>query len=134
MKQLIKKNIDPKVISEITLGKDASIDLLYGCFRINNPRGDAFAPQREVELLARSGKNVRVTVPPAMKVELPADQKVVNTDLFRLEEIGRHGDSMHLLAMRAGFNQTAEDIRRMIKLDKHGSFVAKVTGAGFDIP
>ncbi|MFH1969485.1 MAG: GNAT family N-acetyltransferase [Verrucomicrobiota bacterium] len=133
MKRLIKKG-DPQRAQEIVLGQDAYLDTLYGCFRLHNPKGDAFAPQREVELLARSGKTVRVTVPPAMKVELPADQKVVNTDLFRLEEIGRHGDSMHLLTMRAGWNQTAGDIRRMIKLDKHGSFVAKITGPGFDIP
>ncbi|MCX6906374.1 MAG: GNAT family N-acetyltransferase, partial [Verrucomicrobia bacterium] len=133
MKTLIKK-VDPATAGAITLGNDPYVDALYGCCRLHNPKGDAFAPQREVELLARSGKTVRVTVPPAMKVELPADQKVVNTDLFRLEEIGRHGDSMHLLTMRAGWNQTAGDIRRMIKLDKHGSFVAKVTGPGFDIP
>jgi len=134
MKLLINKNINPKSISALTLGENPEADMLYGCFRINNPRGDAFAPQREVELLARSGKNVRVTVSAAMKIDLPADQKVVNTDLFRLEEIGRHGDSMHLLTMRAGWNQTDGDIRRMIKLDKHGSFVAKLTGPGFDIP
>ncbi|MFH1477862.1 MAG: GNAT family N-acetyltransferase [Verrucomicrobiota bacterium] len=133
MKTLIKKS-HPDKITEITLGQDPYLDALYGCFRLHNPKGDAFAPQREVELLARSGKTMRVTVPPAMKVELPADQKVVNTDIFRLEEIGRHGDSMHLLTMRAGWNQTATDIRRMIKLDKHGSFVAKLTGPGFDIP
>ncbi|MDD5678956.1 MAG: tRNA-dihydrouridine synthase [Kiritimatiellae bacterium] len=101
MKRLIKKG-DPQRAGEIVLGQDAYLDALYGCFRLHNPKGDGFAPQREVELLARSGKKVGVTVPSAMKVDLPADRKVVNTDMFRLEEIGRHGDSMHLLTMRAG--------------------------------
>ena len=112
MKRLIKKG-DPTRTTAIVLGQDPYIDALYGCFRLNNPKGDAFAPQREIELLARSGKTVRVTAPPALKVALPADQKVVNTDLFRLEEIGRHGDSMHLLTMRAGWNQTAADFWRI---------------------
>ncbi|MBU4212629.1 MAG: GNAT family N-acetyltransferase, partial [Verrucomicrobia bacterium] len=116
------------------LGQDPYVDTLYGCFRLNNPKGDQFTPEREVEIVARSGRKNRVSVPPNLRVDLPADQKVVNTDLFRLEEIGRHGDSMHLLTMRAGWNQTAADIRQIIKLDKHGTFVAKVTGPGFEIP
>lgn len=133
MKRLIKKG-DPQRVKEITLGQDTDLDALYGCFRLNNPKGDAFASPRDVELVARSGKNIKVTVPPAMRIDLPSNQKVVNTELFRLAEIGRHGDTMHLLTMRAGWNQTARDIRRMIKLDKHGSFVAKLAGPGFDIP
>jgi GNAT superfamily N-acetyltransferase len=41
---------------------------------------------------------------------------------------------MHLLTMRAGWNQTDTDIRRMIALDPNGSFVARLKGKGFDIP
>ncbi len=133
MSRLIKHG-DPQSVAEITLGQDANIDELYGCFRLHNPKGDAFSAQREVEIVVRSGKTVRITVPPSMKIELPTDRKVVNTALFRLEEIGRHGDLMHLLTMRAGWNQTDADIRRMIKLDRSGSFVAKLTGDDFDVP
>ncbi|MBI2438968.1 MAG: GNAT family N-acetyltransferase, partial [Lentisphaerae bacterium] len=133
MKRL-PRNADPTRTSKIVLGQDPEVDALYGCFRLNNPRGDAFAPEREVEIVARSGKKNQVSVPPTLRVDLPSDQKVVNTGVFHLEEIGREHATMHLLTMRAGWNQTFVDIRRMIGLDKHGSFVARLKGTDFNIP
>ncbi|MBI2438845.1 MAG: GNAT family N-acetyltransferase [Lentisphaerae bacterium] len=133
MKRLSRK-ADPTRTSKIVLGQDPEVDALYGCFRLNNPRGDAFAPEREVEIVARSGKKNQVSVPAALRVDLPADQKVVNTEVFHLEEIGREHATMHLLTMRAGWNQTFVDIRRMVGLDKHGSFVARLKGTDFNIP
>ncbi len=133
MQKLIEQ-ADPRDVKEIKLGEDRYTDTLYGCFRLNNPKADAFTPQRDVEMLVRSGQTIRVTVPENMRVELPQDEKVVNTDQFQLEEIGSHGDSMFLLTMRAGWNQTEKDIRRMIKLDKHGSFVAKLVGKNYAFP
>ncbi len=134
MKKLIKKHADPNQLEAITLGEDAYLDQLYGCFRINNPRGDAFTPERNVEIVARSGRRIAVTVPRAMIVDLPADTKVVNSAMFKLECIGNHLDTMHLLTMRACWNQTDQDIRRMTDMDKNGSFVARLQGYGFDIP
>lgn len=133
MKRLPRK-ADPTRTNKIVLGEDPVVDNLYGCFRLNNPKGDPFAVEREVEIVARSGRNNHVSVPPTLRVDLPADQKVVNTELFHLEQIGRALDTMHLLTMRAGWNQTFPDIKRMVGLDKHGSFVARLRGTGFDIP
>jgi len=134
MKSLNKKNAAPGQISEIILGKDRYIDMLYGCFRLNNPRGDAFMPKREVEIIARSGKMVKVKVPENMRVDLPANSKVINSKLFHLEKIGKYRAVMYLLTMRAGWNQTERDIDRMVELDPNGTFVARLKGKNFDIP
>lgn len=134
MKPLIKKNAAPEKISEITLGQDRYVDTLYGCFRLNNPRGDPFLPKRDVEIIARSGKTVKVNVPENMRVDLAADRKVINSNLFHLEKIGKYRDVMYLLTMRAGWNQTGRDIDRMVELDPNGTFVARLKGKNFDIP
>lgn len=131
--KLIKKS-DPRDVSEIVLGKNKYVDSLYGCFRFNNPKGDAFAPERQVEIIPRSGKKLTVKVPEALKIELPSNIKLVNSPMFRLETIGKHRDSMHLLTMRAGWNQTDRDVNRMVDMDPKGMFVAKVSGDGFDLP
>lgn len=133
MTRLIQKAY-PVDISAIELGKDDYIDNLYACFRFNNPRADSFTPSREVEIVARSGRKIKVSVPPEMKIDLPSDSKVVNTDLFHLEKIGNNRDTMHLLTMRAGWNQTDRDINRMVDMDPEGTFVARLAGKGFDIP
>ncbi|MBU4200646.1 MAG: GNAT family N-acetyltransferase [Verrucomicrobia bacterium] len=133
MKQLLNTQADPNIITDITLGKDAAVDLLYGCFRINNPRGDAFATQRDVEIVARSGNKIRINVPETMKIDLPADTKLANTQMFRLENIGKYRDTMYLLTLRAGWNQVERDINRMIDLDPEGTFVGKLYGKEFDI-
>jgi GNAT superfamily N-acetyltransferase len=134
MKCLINSKADPRLISAITLGKNSSLDRLYGCFRINNPRGEPFAAERDVEIIARSGKRIKVKVPPKMRVDLPVNTKVINTKMFRLDRIGKYADIMHLLTMRAGWNQTERDINRMIALDPHGTFAARLKGKNFDIP
>lgn len=133
MKRL-PKNADPTRTDAITLGQDPYVDMLYGCFRLNNPKGDQFTPEREVEIVTRSGKKNRISVPPSLRIDLPPEQKTVNTDMFRMEEIGKALDTMYLLTMRAGWNQTTSDIQRMVGLDKHGTFVAKIAGPGFEIP
>ena len=69
-----------------------------------------------------------------MRVDLPADSKVINTRMFRMEKIGCHRDTMHLLTMRVGWNQTETDINRMVNLDPCGNFVAMLSGRDFDIP
>ncbi len=133
MRRLIK-TADPQRLDAIALGHEPAVDALYGCFRLHNPRGEPFAETRDVELLARSGRTVRVMVPAALRVDLPADGKVVNAGGFRLAPIGRHGDSMHLLSMRAGWNQTDRDIRRLIGFDRRGSFVATLDAGDAAIP
>ena len=133
MKTLIKKS-HPEKVDEIVLGKDKYVDTLYGCFRVNNPKGDPFTTKRDVEIVARSGKKIRIKVPDKMRIDLPPDGKATNSPLFKLEKIGKHSDVMHLLTMRAGWNQTERDIKRMIGLDPSGTFVAKLKGKGFDIP
>lgn len=134
MKPLLDVKVDPRNLSNITLGQDPALDTLYACFRLNNPRGDAFAPQREVEIIARSGRKIRVAVPEAMKIDLPADAKLVNTDLFRIENIGKHRDVMYLLTLRAGWNQTERDINRMIELDPDGTLVGNLFSKDFNVP
>lgn len=131
--KLIKK-ADPRKVDRIELGKDKYVDYLYGCFRINNPKGDGFKAERDVEIVARSGKKIKITVPEKMKVDIPDNVKLVNTDLFRLEPIKNNRDSMHLLTMRAGWNQNEKDIDRIIDFDVKGNFAAKLKGKGFDIP
>ncbi len=133
MKTLIKKS-HPDKVTKITLGKDKYIDSLYGCFRINNPKGDSFAPEREVEIVLRSGKKIRIKVPEKMRVDLPSNIKACNSRLFRFEKIGKYRDVMHLLTMRAGWNQTDRDINRMVELDPSGTFVAKLKSKNFEIP
>jgi len=133
MKKLIKK-AHPAEITEIVLGKDKYVDTLYGCFRLNNPKGDLFSAERQVEIVARSGKKISVKVPEKMRVDLPPDTKVINSSLFRLEKIGRYRDVMYLLTMRAGWNQTERDIDRMVELDPSGTFVARLKGKKIDIP
>jgi GNAT superfamily N-acetyltransferase len=130
----IIKKADPRKVDAIAFGKDPYVDYLYGCFRVNNPKGDGFKAEREVEVVARSGKKIKVTVPEKMKVDIPSDTKVVNTDLFLLEPIKNNRDSMHLLTMRAGWNQNEKDINRIVDFDVKGNFVAKLRGKGFNIP
>jgi GNAT superfamily N-acetyltransferase len=135
-KRLMKpfKKADPRQVEAITLGKDPYIDSLYGCFRVNNPKGDGFKSEREVEMVFKSGRKIRVTVPERMKVDLPGNVKLVNADGFVLEPIKDHMDSMFLLSMRAGWNQDERDMRRIIDLDPKGSFVTWFKGKGFKIP
>lgn len=133
MAKLIKK-ADPRETNKIELGKDPYIDELYGCFRFDNPKTEPFATKREVEIIARSGQNVSVSVPEELKITLQKDVKAVNTDAFTLNEIDGALDSMLLLTMRAGWNQNETDITRMIRLDPKGSFVARIQGDGFNIP
>ena len=93
--------------------------------------------EREIEIVARSGKIIRVKVPEKMRVDLPSEIKVINSRLFRVEKIGHYRDVMHLLTMRAGWNQTERDIDRMVELDPNGTFVARLTGkkgGNVDIP
>lgn len=133
MAKLIKK-ADPRETNKIELGKDPYTDELYGCFRFDNPKAEPFATEREVEIIARSGQNVSVSVPEELKITLQKDVKAVNTDAFTLNEIDGALDSMLLLTMRAGWNQNETDITRMIRLDPKGSFVARIQGDGFNIP
>src|SRR3989339_347944 len=131
--KLIKK-ADPRKTEKIELGKDKYVDNLYGCFRFNNPKGDAFKTEHEVEIVTRSGKKNTIIVPESMRIDLPANTKVVNTDLFKLEPIRDNRDSMMLLTMRAGWNQNERDINRIIDFDEKGNFVAKLKGKGYSIP
>jgi GNAT superfamily N-acetyltransferase len=131
--KLIQK-ADPRETELIELGKDAYIDYLYGCMRINNPKGQKFEEEREVEIVFRSQKKIKIKVPSSLKVDLPDNAKVVNTDMFSLEPIGNNRDSMHLLTMRAGWNQNERDINRIIDFYDNGNFAAKLKGKGFEIP
>ncbi|MFH1759463.1 MAG: GNAT family N-acetyltransferase [bacterium] len=131
--KLIKK-ADPRNTTAITLGKDKYIDHLYGSFRIDNPRTEGFKDQRNLEIIFRSGIINQIKVPVGMKVKIPAGKKVVNTDFYKIENIGKNRDSMMLLTMRAGWNQNERDINRMIDLDPQGTFVAKLKGKDFDFP
>jgi len=131
--KLIKK-ADPRKVDAIALGKDPYVDYLYGCFRLNNPKGQLFQTEREVEIVFKSNKKIKITVPEKMRVDIPDTGKVVNSDMFRLEPIRNNRDSMHLLTMRAGWNQNERDINRIIDLDVRGNFAAKLKGKGFDIP
>lgn len=130
--ELIRKN-DPRDTDLIELGRDPYVDRLYGCFRFDNPRADGFRNERTVEIIFRSGRQWRITVPESMKVALP-ERKAVNLDSFSLEPIGDHLDTMLLLTMRAGWNQTEPDLVRIVGLDPQGSFVARFSGPGYDIP
>ena len=129
--KLIQKG-DPRDTQSIELGSDDYIDRLYGCFRFDNPRADGFQAEREAELIMRGPKH-KITVPDAMKIELPAG-KAVNNDNFYMEEIGDNLDSMMLLTMRAGWNQVEEDLKRIVDLDPKGNFVAGFKGDNYDIP
>ena len=131
--KLIKK-CDPRDVDVIDLGKDDYVDRLYGCFRFNNPLADGFQPVRQVNLVLNPRKDLKVTVPESMRIDLPDGVKAVNTELFRIEPIGRDRDTMHLLTMRAGWNQNDRDINRIVELDPEGVFCAKLVGDGYDVP
>ena len=130
--KLIEK-CDPRETELIELGGDPYVDRLYGCFRFDNPRAEGFSSEREVEIIFRSGRQWQVKIPESMKVTLP-ERKAVNLDSFFLEPIGDHLDTMLLLTMRAGWNQTEEDLERIVRLDPQGNFVARFSGPGYDIP
>ncbi|MBN2289029.1 MAG: GNAT family N-acetyltransferase [Candidatus Glassbacteria bacterium] len=130
--KLIKKN-DPREAGTIELGRDAYTDRLYGCFRFDNPRAGGFAPEREVEIVFRSGNKIQVRVPESMRIQLP-EGKAVNLGSFSMEPIGENLDTMMLLTMRAGWNQTEADLRRIVDLDPRGSFVARLAAGDYDIP
>ena len=134
MQEKLIKKADPREVSEIVLGKNRYVDSLYGCFRFNNPKGEPFAAERQVEIVMRSGRKVAVRVPPDMRIDLPPDVKLVNSPAFRIEPIGKNRDTMHLLTMRVGWNQTDCDINRMVGMDPRGTFAARVSGEGFDLP
>ncbi|MFH0910336.1 MAG: GNAT family N-acetyltransferase [Planctomycetota bacterium] len=77
---------------------------------------------------------MHVTVPESMRVPIPESGKIVNTELFRLECIGKALDTMKLLTMRVGWNQTDRDVNRIIDFDPRGTFAAYLKGKGFKIP
>jgi len=54
--------------------------------------------------------------------------------MFQIENIGKYRDSMYLLTLRAGWNQTDRDINRMIDLEPEGTLVGKLYGKEFNIP
>jgi len=131
--KLIQK-CDPREVDVIELGKDDYVDNLYGCFRFDNPLAERFQPEREAMVVLNPRKTARVIVPESMKIELPDGVKVVRTDLFRIVPIGDARDTMHLLTMRAGWNQNDRDINRICDLDPEGVFCVRLAGEGFDIP
>ncbi|GAG31223.1 unnamed protein product, partial [marine sediment metagenome] len=131
--KLIRK-CDPRDVDVIELGKDDYVDRLYGCFRFHNPLADGFRRVREADVVLNPRKSLKVTVPESMRIDLPAGAKVVNTEMFRIDPIGADRDTMHLLAMRAGWNQNDRDVNRIIGLDPKGVFCAKLAGEGFDVP
>lgn len=133
MDTLIKKG-DPNKVDKITLGVDPYIDTLYGCFQFDNPKGERFSKEREVEIVARSGKRIKVIVPEDMKIPLTPECKLIYSSNFSLEQIGEHADTMKLLTMRAGWNQNDRDIERLISYDSEGTFVAKIKSEDYDIP
>jgi len=130
--KLIRKS-DPREIDNLVLGKDGYLDRLYGCFRFDNPRAGGFSPVREVEIVFRSDKKIRVSVPEAMKIPLPAG-KAVNLGSFAMEPIGENLDTMMLLTMRAGWNQTEADLERIVGFDPQGCFVARLAAGDCEIP
>ena len=131
--KLIKKS-DPRDVDVIKLGSDDYIDRLYGCFRFDNPLAEGFSSERETVVVLLPKKSLKISVPERMKIRLPEEQKVINTDMFRIDPIGDNGDTMHLLTMRAGWNQNDRDVSRIIDLDPKGVFCAQISGTGFDIP
>ncbi len=130
--KLIQKG-DPREIDSLQLGVDSYIDRLYGCFRFDNPRAEGFAAEREVEIVFRSDKKIKVAVPEPMRIVLP-EGKAVNLDCFSMEPIGDNLDTMMLLTMRAGWNQTESDLERIAGFDPNGCFAAKLTAEDYDIP
>jgi len=130
---LIQKG-DPSKVDKIILGGDYYIDTLYGCFRFDNSKGGRFSPERDVEIVARSGKRIKVIVPAGMKISIDPNLKLIYSPDFSLEQIGEHADTMKLLTMRAGWNQNDRDIERLISYDPEGTFVAKIKGPDYNIP
>jgi GNAT superfamily N-acetyltransferase len=134
MSEKLIRQGDPQDVSVIELGRDPYVDNLYGCFRCDNPKGDRFSTERDVEIVFRSGKIIKIKVPESLRIPLSADVKLPNTDLWHISEIGDNLDVMHLLTMRAGWNQNDRDIRRMVELDPQGTFVVHLEGKGFRFP
>ena len=130
--KLIQKG-DPREADSIQLGRDSYLDRLYGVFRFDNPRGDGFQTEREVEIISRGGKKIKISVPEGLRIPLP-ERKAVNLDSFRMDPIGDHLDSMLLLTMRAGWNQVERDLERIVELDPRGNFVAHFVTPDYDIP
>ena len=130
--KLIKKG-DPREADSIQLGRDSYLDHLYGVFRFDNPRADGFQTEREEEIISRSGKKFKISVPESLRIALP-ERKAVNLDSFHMDPIGDNLDSMLLLTMRAGWNQVERDLERIVALDPQGNFVAHFTGPDYDIP
>lgn len=119
---------------KIVLGKDIHIDALYGCFRFDNPKGERFSGERDVEIIARTGRKTKVIVPESMKISLDAGSKAAYGPNFFLEPIGKHTGTMKLLTTRAGWNQNDRDIERLVSYDPEGTFVAKIKSQDYDIP
>lgn len=130
---LIKKG-DPEKVDEIVLGVDPYIDTLYGCFRFDNPKVERFSTERDVEIIFRSGKKIKVIVPENMKISLDPNIKIAHTDSFVLEQISGHEDTMKLLTMRAGWNQNDRDIMRLVSYEPEGAFVGKIKTKDYEIP
>jgi GNAT superfamily N-acetyltransferase len=130
---LIRK-CHPAEADVIELGKDAYVDHLYGCFRVDNPLGDRFQREREAMVVLVPRRSVRVIVPERMKVALPEDGNLAAAEMFRILPVGGEQDTMHLLSMRAGWNQNDRDVARIIGFDPKGAFCTKLQGDGFDIP
>lgn len=132
--KLIKKS-DPRQVKDISLGNDPYVDNLYGCFRFDNPKiKDSFADVKTVEIVANSGNQITVSVPAAMKINLPSEHKLPDSGLLSFSSAAENLDTMMLLSMRAGWNQLESDMTRMCALDPDGSLVARINVAGESIP
>jgi GNAT superfamily N-acetyltransferase len=130
---LIRK-CHPTRADVIELGKDAYVDHLYGCFRVDNPLGERFQREREAMVVLVPRRNVKVVVPERMKVSLPEDGNLAGAEMFHILPFAQDHDTMHLLSMRAGWNQNDRDVGRVIDLDPKGAFCAHLRGGDFDIP
>ena len=125
---------DPREVDLIRLGNDPYVDRLYGFFRFDNPRAEGFEMERKALLVANPEKYVRVIVPHGMKIPLPEDYRVTHSDTFQIDSLGSDLDTMYLLTLRAGWNQTERDIHRIINLLPEGAFCARLAFGESDFP
>jgi len=125
------KKADPRIIREIEIGKDSYVDYLYGCFRCINPHTNDFSLIREIELIPGMGK-IKISVPQNETIHLP-ENKVIRSDQFTIEPIGDRYDVMFLLSLRAGWNQTEADIKRLIDSNPTGNFLATIKDKSISI-
>lgn len=129
---IIPARIDPRTLRSLTFGNDRRADTLYGSLRVDNPNGFPFECERRIELVAQSGNEAALSIPHSMRIALPRKRRLGN--MLSVEPVRGRLDALRYVTLRAGWNQTDQDLMRIARLDPKSVFIAYLLSGKSRIP